>query len=342
MRITLKQTAKVLCPPAIWDAAHWVKVNTVHKLFPPPPPPTAVRQLATLAEVDAVLDKARRFAAADFDAFAAILDGIALEVPKNLPEDPFSREYLDYQMACHKQISACDDYRAEFCEQIEVDEDKQQRPFPYYTRSATVIGEQLMAIGFMIRASATKPRQRVLEFGPGFGRLTLECVRMDLDVTAVEINPLYVDLIQHHVRREGFDVKLHRCGMLDYKPAERYDRVYFYECFHHCADHAAMVARLDSLVAPGGAVVFAGEPIDDGFPMPWGLRRDGRSLWAIRLFSWLELGFRTDYFLELLSRHGWFTTIHASKDVPWQRVFIARRKSEMTEEELRNATQPKV
>jgi hypothetical protein len=49
------------------------------------------------------------------------------------------------------------------------------------------------------------------------------------------------------------------------------------------------------------------------------------SVWAIRKFGWLELGFRTDYFVELLARHGWRTERLVSQDVSWQQVFIARR-----------------
>src|SRR5262249_59834888 len=109
-------------------------------------------------------------------------------------------------------------------------------------------------------------------------------------------------------------------------PAEKFDRVLFYESFHHCHDHAAMIARLDGLVADGGAVVFAGEPITDDFPMPWGVRLDGHSLWAVRLRGWLELGFRTDYFLGLLDRHGWRAERSASRDVQVHSVIVARRK----------------
>jgi hypothetical protein len=99
----------------------------------------------------------------------------------------------------------------------------------------------------------------------------------------------------------------------------------FYECFHHCADPVRMVARLDALVAPGGSVLFAGEPIEDGFPQPWGLRLDGLSAWSIRKFGWLELGFQSEYFVSLLARHGWAVRRLESRDVAWQRVFVARR-----------------
>jgi SAM-dependent methyltransferase len=338
MLFLLKQATRMVCPPIVWKGLQWGR-----RLIAPPEPEVPAPQfrlLATVEELDAELEQARPLAATDFDAWAAHLDSIRFVLPADLPADPFSREYHNYQMAFYKLVTGGTDYRAEVCEQISVEPDKRQRPFPYYTRSSTVVGEQLMAIGFMIRASGTQPDARVLEFGPGFGRLTLELARLGLNVTAVEINPLYVDLVREHSHREGLSVNLHCCGMLDYTPTQQFDRVFFYECFHHCSDHVALVARLDSLVAPGGAVVFAGEPITDDFPMPWGLRRDGRSLWAIRLFRWLELGFRTDYFLDVLARHGWVAEIHNCVDVPWQRVFVARRMSEVTRTESQHAAHP--
>jgi SAM-dependent methyltransferase len=316
----LKDLAQSFCPPAAWEVLRriWRPVARVLGLSVPP-----WRTISTLAELDAELERARR--AVSFDASFEVLDGFQFAPPAGLPRDPASREYRDHQMAFYALISGRSDYRPDVCEQLDVDDDKWHHPFPYYTRSSKVVGEQLMAIGFLIRASAAPPGARVLEFGPGYGRLTLEMARLGLDVTAVEINPRYVDLVRWHANREALRVNVVGSAMLDYSPAERFDRVIFYECFHHCADHAAMIARLDGLVAPGGAVVFGGEPIADDFPMPWGLRRDGRSLWGIRLNGWLELGFRTDYFLDLLARHGWTARVHDSADAPWHRVFVARR-----------------
>jgi SAM-dependent methyltransferase len=185
-----------------------------------------------------------------------------------------------------------------------------------------------MAIGFVVRSLRLSPHGRVLEFGPGYGKLTLELARSDFRVTAVDINPRLLALVGEECRRFGVEALLVCSGMLDYHPAQRFDRVVFYESFHHCDDPDAMIRRLDDLVVPGGAVVFGGEPVHDDFPVPWGVRTDGRSLWAIRHHGWLELGFRTDFFVGLLARHGWSAQVFASDDVPWQRVFVARRASE--------------
>ncbi|MBA4066918.1 MAG: hypothetical protein C0501_25070 [Isosphaera sp.] len=321
----VKRVAQRLCAPALRDAA-----RRCSRLFrprpaePPPPPPPPYRLLSTLEQVDAEFARVRR--AATHDEFLRIQDGFRLRYPPDLPSDPASAEYRDTQLAFYRLISGRHGYDAAACEQFELNDDARTNPFPYYTRSCVTVGEQLMAIGFLVRALAFPPGGRVLEFGFGYGLLTTELARTGFRVTGVDINPQYRDLVAGTCRRHGLAVDLVLSPMLDYRgPAEGFDRVVFYESFHHRADHEAMVARLGGLVAPGGAVVFGGEPITDDFPVPWGVRTDGRSLWAIRTQGWLELGFRTDYFPGLLARHGWSAEVHGSADVPWQRVFVARR-----------------
>jgi SAM-dependent methyltransferase len=323
--LAMKQAAKVLCPPMLWALAHRAK-----RMLLPPAPPPAPLTLSTLAEVDEYLARAgaAKVMGECQDEHFALLQTFQLAAPPGAPADPRSREYYEHQMAFYRLISGRAEYVAGACEQLALSEGERRRPYPYYTRSTVVVGAQLQAIGFIIRRLALPPGGRVLEFGPGYGRLTLEMARTGLDVTAVDINPAYAELIGRDAAREGLGVTVVVSGMLDYEPAGRFDRVVFFECFHHCSDHAAMVARLDSLVAPGGAAVFAGETIYDDYPVPWGVRRDGQSLWAIRYNGWLELGFRTDYFLGLLAEHGWSAEVHASRDEPWNRVFIARRASE--------------
>lgn len=75
-----------------------------------------------------------------------------------------------------------------------------------------------------------------------------------------------------------------------------------------------------------GRVFFAAEPITAGFPIPWGLRLDGESLWAIRRFGWLELGFNEHYFLQTLDSLGWTIHKHNFAEQPWARVLEARKK----------------
>ena len=105
----------------------------------------------------------------------------------------------------------------------------------------------------------------------------------------------------------------------------RFDAVLFYESFHHCSDHRELVRKLTGVINPGGRVFFAAEPIDDSFVMPWGVRTDGESLWAIRRNGWLELGFQESYFLRMLSREGWIVDKHVTNATHLGLIFAARR-----------------
>jgi SAM-dependent methyltransferase len=313
----VKSLVRELCPASLWRAAR----GCYRRVVAPP-----YRVFTSLAEVDAELERLHPLHDVCYDAFSQGLEGFRLAPPTSLPTDPHSAEYRDAQMALYLGVSGRSSYVAQQCEQVELGQDYERRPFPYFTRSCSIIGGQLMAIGFVIRALGLPAGGRVLEFGSGYGRLTVEMLRSDFRVTAVDVNRRCVEMLAAQCRRDGLEAELVCSGMLDYRPAGRFDRVVFYESFHHCDDHQAMVRRLDEMVADGGAVLFAGEPIHDVFPMPWGLRLDGQSLWAIRKNGWLELGFRTDYFLDLLERHGWTAEVLPLADVAGMHVFVARRR----------------
>ena len=122
-------------------------------------------------------------------------------------------------------------------------------------------------------------------------------------VTAVEIDDQFCELIE---RRCAFPTLLTvvKEDMLDFTTQEPFDAAVFFESFHHCADHLAMLRNLHHIVRPGGAVFFASEPVQK-MEYPWGPRLDGLSLWSTRTYGWLELGFDSDYFTSALGRTGW-------------------------------------
>ena len=99
-------------------------------------------------------------------------------------------------------------------------------------------------------------------------------------------------------------VTVSRGDMLTFACEDRFDAAVFFESFHHCADHLAMLRRLHDLVRPGGVVLFASEPVQS-LDYPWGPRLDGLSVWSSRTYGWLELGFDRAYFERALARTGW-------------------------------------
>ena len=83
-----------------------------------------------------------------------------------------------------------------------------------------------------------------------------------------------------------------------------------------------MLDGLHRVLNPGGKVVLAAEPILESFHIPWGLRIDGESLWAIRTNGWLELGFQESYFIETCLRTGWSVQKHVTDVTPLGTVFV--------------------
>jgi SAM-dependent methyltransferase len=142
-----------------------------------------------------------------------------------------------------------------------------------------------------------------VEFGPGWGNLTIDLAVMGHVVTAVEVEPQFCALIEQRCPPSGA-VRTVCADMLDFEADEPFDAAVFFESFHHCADHRRMLERLHDIVRPDGVVVFGAEPVAE-MAYPWGPRLDGLSLWSTRTYGWLELGFDPAYFRAALQRGGW-------------------------------------
>jgi SAM-dependent methyltransferase len=265
-------------------------------------------------ELDAVLDRATALMGPAPDEARALLDGIVLALPTAPPEDPFSDAYRQWTWELYRSISD----RAAYDTTHEASPfdlaAARERPFPYQTGSLALVGRDLIARGHVLEClaeaealarggAAPGDPLRIVEFGPGWGNLTGDLVATGLDVTAVELDEKFCQLIAHRCTGPG-RVTVEQADMLGFAADEPFDAAVFFESFHHCADHMAMLHRLHDIVRPGGVVLFAAEPIQK-LDYPWGPRLDGLSVWSSRTHGWLELGFDNAYFYRALARTGW-------------------------------------
>lgn len=291
----------------------------------PPTDPAAPQVVSTLDELDTMLRMLDAAAAISDDELRRGFQKFSMRFPMDLPDDPDSDAYRAQQMRLYEWLHGKPYTTANEVSRFDVAA-AADAPFPYQTQSAQTVGHQLIAVGHIIRTLDLPPGSRVLEFGPGWGNTTIALARMGHHVTAVDVEKNFIDLIAERARRKHLSIDLrHDDFSLAQRIDERFDAVLFFECFHHCAHHQALVAALERLVVPGGKVVFAAEPITDAFPIPWGLRLDGESLWAIRQNGWLELGFQETYFRGLMARHGWDLDKRSCAETPWGEVFVATR-----------------
>lgn len=284
---------------------------------------SGVRIVQTLVQVDAVLAK---LATTDsYDEHKRIFESFRMLVARDGGLDPHSPAYRERELRIYEWISGRHYEPANEVTTLDV-RDAARRPYPYFTRSAAAVGNQLMAIGFLIKALDVPPGGRILELGAGWGNLTVALARTGYDVVAIDVASDFLSVVGERASQEACSVRLVRGDFsavceLD----ETFDAVVFFESFHHCLDHAALVRELDRVVRAGGRIVFGAEPIFEDFEVPWGMRLDGESLWAIRRNGWLELGFRESYFREMLRRAGWGVHKLVCPDTPWGVVFVARR-----------------
>ena len=283
--------------------------------------------ITTLDALDAKLAECDAAAQISDDALRQVFTTFRMDFAAQVPDDPFSPAYHDFQMAVYRRVSG-----RTYAPENEVSAfdvaAAEVRPFPFYTGSCRTAGFFTMGMGFLLHTLGLAAGARVVEFGPGWGNSTIAMAMAGLDVTAVDIEANFCDLLRRRARRHAVDITVVQADFSWAEMvAEPFDAAVFFECFHHCADHMRLLRALRTAVKPDGRVYFAAEPILPDFPLPWGVRMDGEALWAIRNNGWMELGYRESYFLEALARTGWTATRHALPGLEWAAVWEAKRSA---------------
>ena len=271
--------------------------------------------LRDIAALDVKIRECDAASAVSDDALRQVFTTFRMNFAPDLPQDPLSDAYRDRQMALYNGVSG-KAYRLEN-EATPFDvKAAAKRSFPWSTQSVGTAGRYLGAIAHLLRTMKVSPGDRVLEFGPGWGETTLNLARLGLDVTAVDLEVNFCELIRLRAAEAEVAVTVVNSDFMWAETVtEPYDAIVFFECFHHCDDHLRLLRALKGALKPGGRIYFAAEPIVDDYPVPWGLRMDGESLWAIRKHGWLELGFRSAYFRKALRHCGFKSLRHPSADL---------------------------
>ena len=249
---------------------------------------------------------------------------------RGVPDDPFSPDYAGAVMDIYRTISKRDEYKPTEHEKCPFDMDEYERRPPIYQGDGQSLSRYLITFGQMMALMNARPGMRVIEYGPGDGQFSLMLARLGCDVTVVDIEPSYLELIRRQAERLRVNINTVE-GTFMTKPGE-FDCVVYFEAFHHCPEHQELLESLRSVCVDGGLIVFGGEPIIDpnhywknAVPYPWGPRLDGLSLRAMIVHGWMELGFQEPYFAEALARTGWSLEKHPAPAGGFTDTFIARK-----------------
>lgn len=188
---------------------------------------------------------------------------------------------------------------------------------PWSFKDPGFVGEFLYSYGHILKLLAlpSGSRARVLEYGPGSGQLLLMLARMDVQAYAVDVDQTALDLVRRQAEAMDISVETERAEFGEGFGDQRFDRVVFFEAFHHAIDWIKLLRRLHQRLTPGGKLILCGEPVVPdptlSVPYPWGPRLDALSIYCMRKYGWMELGFTRAFLNEALWRSGWSVTFHA-------------------------------
>ncbi|ABE63160.1 Methyltransferase type 12 [Nitrobacter hamburgensis X14] len=228
----------------------------------------------------------------------------------HIQADPFSQAYANKIMAIHAEISGRSSY-SELFEYTPVNiDDRVARP-GIYLHDGNFLAGYLESFGQLIRTLDVRPGTRVLEYGCGDAQISLLLARLGCDVTVIDIDPNSIKIVQQQAARIGCPITAIVGNFLSGEGLQPFDRIFFYQAFHHSIQHVAALKHCLPLLNPEGMLLFGCEPVIDtegpwrtAVPYPWGPRLDGLSLRAMRTHGWMELGFQEPFFRESLKRVG--------------------------------------
>jgi SAM-dependent methyltransferase len=264
--------------------------------------------------------------------------------------EPFSAAYRDAAVALYldlrgRQSEGYEAARDEASTEPPA-KDLFRGPSPWGFQDPDLLAEFMHCWGHMIRRLDLKPGggETVLEYGPGSGQLLLALARLGVKAHAVDIDRSALEAIEAQAAAMKLEVATERAGFGEGFGEQRFDRIVFFEAFHHALEFEALLDRLQERLAPGGILVFCGEPVvghpTGAVPFPWGPRLDALSVFCIRRYGWMELGFTHDFFVELLRRHGWKAEFHLCEPAGRGSIYTARRISELPPEIAAQPVEP--
>ncbi len=232
----------------------------------------------------------------------------------NLPyafkgQDPLSESYRDEVLALYKGLTSLDYDVSQELTSTKQSQADFEVGYPWISRDPGIAAAELAKpVQVLAALRDAGPVHKVVEFGSGWGNLALPLAKIGLDVTAIDIDEAFLERLQRIASREQVAIETLHCDFLQAAAnmTRSYDAAFFQSSFHHCADFSFLIEQIKTRVLKDeGCIWFFSEPIFKGYQFPWGLRFDGEALWAITKNGWLELGFDEDFFLTMLSRHGY-------------------------------------
>ncbi len=246
--------------------------------------------------------------------------------------DPFSDSYKNEVSRLFQSISGRQ-YNVLSEGLIQKDIESRIRWRKPYGQPPGVVGQYIMSFAHLIEQLNLPLGSKILEIGCGEGALSEIFARMGYNLTAIDINESSCEITKGVIKGLESETVKHQVICADISKInleESYDSIVFFESFHHLIEHHEILVKLKKKLSPNGVIVFAAEPIQPlsaKLPYKWGPRLDGESLRAMINFGWMELGFSSQYFFQLLYNLGFVWKRDRLPTSDWSDVIIGHPAS---------------
>ena len=270
------------------------------------------REIHQLAELTTMLEDAHAIFAKDgHTAGFNYLNSVKFNTGSAAPDDPLSPEYRAYMLELYKAISGKDAYEPLKFEKANLSfHDAIKFPWPFSSRDAGLVGSYFMGVSHLARVAGVYGCKSIFEYGTGWGHTAMMMARSGINVTACDIEPVFLDRLTATTAFENLPLTTFEGQFGETPEGATYDAFMFFECFHHCFDFIEVIPKMKEKLNTGGHIFLGGEPMLKNDDVPWGLRTDGHALWAIRTHGWMELGFREDFLIDIFANNGFTVTGH--------------------------------
>jgi len=252
-------------------------------------------------------------AASDFnERFGAFRYVPSVKVDEDL--DPYSPAYVRDMFALYEEISGTN-YNPAVTELTEFEIERHvSEPTAYGLIDPTQIALHFHRLSSAIRMANLPRGCTILDMGCGWGLSSEFLAQCGYNVTAVDINPKFVELVRLRSQRLGLPIDARRSSFEDFQSEEKYDGIVFYECLHHAAKPWELIEKLHATLKNDGKIILAGEPIQDLFWRNWGLRLDPLSIYCIRKYGWYESGWSLSFLKNMFARCGMLAHVKLDPD----------------------------
>ncbi len=196
---------------------------------------------------------------------------------------------------------------------------------PYNTHDVRFLSKHNRAVTTALMLANLPAGAEVLDAGCGWGLSSEAMAFSGARVTALDIDPLFVDLVRRRAARLGLPIEAVQADPDEFQTDKRFDLLFFSECLHRSVRPWKTLAHLSQFVKPEGKVVFAWE---QARPTPWrhwGVRLDAVSVYCARKFGWRGGSWTGDFLGRCFAKAGFSLTTYRNVGLDGGSVGFAPR-----------------